>query len=219
MALARCCAVCTGSFVLARAGLLDGRRAVTHWQDAATLRAEHPAVLVDDEALHIRDGKFYTSAGICAGMDLALQLVADDLGRAAALGVAKRMVLFLKRAGGQRQFSSELLAESPPDGLSAQLSVWLRPRLKDTIDIAQMAAACAMSVRTLHRKLRAQAATTPAQLLARLRLECACSLLELPATTVKQAARQSGYATEYNLRRAFVGQLGVLPSDYKSRFA
>jgi transcriptional regulator GlxA family with amidase domain len=218
-ALARCCSVCTGAFVLARAGLLDGRRAVTHWADVARLRSEHPSVQVQDDAIHIKDGKFSTSAGICAGMDLALSLVEEDLGRAAALAVAKRMVIFLKRPGGQRQFSSELLAQAQPDGVSAQLTAWLRPRLKQEVDIEQMAAACALSVRTLHRKLRQEADITPAQLLGRLRMELACGLLEQPGVSVKQVARQSGYGTEYNLRRAFTAQLGVLPSEYQSRFA
>ena len=217
--VARCCAVCTGAFVLARAGLLDRRRAVTHWQDVAQLRSQHPLVDVQDDAIHIRDGKFYTSAGISAGMDLALSLVEEDLGRAAALAVAKRLVLFLKRPGGQRQFSSELLAQAQPDGVSAQLTAWLRPRLKQQIGIGQMAEACALSVRTLHRKLRQEADLTPAQLLARLRMEVACGLLERPGMTVKQAARQSGYGSEYNLRRAFAAQLGVLPSEYQARFA
>jgi transcriptional regulator GlxA family with amidase domain len=215
---ARCCAVCTGSFVLASAGLLDGRRAVTHWQDVPELRRRHPLIQVQEDAIHIRDGKFYTSAGISAGMDLALSLVEEDLGRAAALGVARRMVLFLKRPGGQRQFSTELLAQSQPHGVSAQLTAWLRPRLKQQVDTVQMAAACALSVRTLHRKLRQEADVTPAQLLARLRTELACGLLEQPGMTVKQAARESGYGTEYNLRRAFAAHLGVVPSDYQSRF-
>ncbi len=216
--LARCCAVCTGAFALARAGLLDGRRAVTHWQDVAQLRAQHPAVLVQDDAIYVRDGKFYTSAGISAGMDLALSLVEEDLGHAAALAVAKRLVLFLKRPGGQRQFSAELLAQAQPQGVGAQLTAWLRPRLRQQIGIEQMAAACALSVRTLHRRLRQEADLTPAQLLARLRMELACGLLEQRGMTVKQAARQSGYGTQYNLRRAFAAQLGVLPSEYQSRF-
>lgn len=217
-AATRCCSVCTGAFVLARAGLLDGRRAVTHWQDVAALRAEHPAVRVQDDALHVKDGKFHTSAGISAGMDLALSLVEEDLGRACALAVAKRMVLFLKRPGGQRQFSSELLAQAQAEGVYGQLVAWLRPRLAQRIDVEQMAAACALSVRTLHRRLRDEAAVTPAQLLAQLRLELACDLLERPNTSVKQAARKCGYGSEYNLRRAFVARLGVLPSEYRARF-
>jgi transcriptional regulator GlxA family with amidase domain len=216
---ARCCSVCTGSFLLARAGLLDGRSAVTHWADVAALRSEHPCVTVLDDALHVRDGRFYTSAGISAGMDLALSLVEEDLGRAAALAVAKRMVLFLKRPGGQRQFSSELLAQSQSHGVSAQLTAWLRPRLAQQLDVGQMADGCALSARSLYRKLQQEVGLTPAQLLARLRLEVACALLEQPGMMVKQVARQSGHGTEYNLRRAFAAQLGVLPSEYTARFA
>ena len=187
--------------------------------DVAALRSEHPDLQVLDDALHIQDGKFHTSAGISAGMDLALSLVEDDLGREKSLAVAKRMVLFLKRSGGQRQFSSELMAQSQAEGVAAQLTAWLRPRLDQHIDVVRMAAACALSVRTLHRKLRDEAGVTPGELLARLRMEVACSLLEQPGMTVKRAARQSGYGSEYNLRRAFATQLGVLPSEYQSRFA
>ncbi|CUI03351.1 GlxA family transcriptional regulator [Massilia antarctica] len=216
--VARCCAVCTGAFVLARAGLLDGRRAVTHWMDAASLQAQFPATDVQDDAIYIKDGPVYTSAGIAAGMDLALSLVAEDLGRAASLAVAKRMVVFFKRPGGQRQFSSQLLAQDDPQDVHARLIAWLRPRLRQQIDVDQMAAACALSVRTLHRRLRQAANLTPAQLLLRLRMEAACGLLERPGMTVKRAAGQSGFGNEYNLRRAFAAQLGVVPSDYQARF-
>jgi transcriptional regulator GlxA family with amidase domain len=216
--VARCCAVCTGAFVLARAGLLDGRRAVTHWRDVAALRRQYPAVTVQDDAIYIRDGALYTSAGIAAGIDLALALVEEDRGRAAALAVAKRLVVFHKRPGGQRQFSSELLAQADPQGLHGQLCAWLRPRLQQQLDVEQMAAALATSVRTLHRRLRQEAGLSPAQLLLRLRMEAACALLERPGMTVKRAAHQSGFGSEYNLRRAFAAQLGVAPSDYLARF-
>lgn len=186
---ARCCSVCTGSYILARAGLLDGRRAVTHWADVAALRSEHPSLQVLDDALHVSDGRFRTSAGVSAGMDLALSLVEEDLGGQAALAVAKRMVLFLKRPGGQRQFSSELLAQSHSQGVCAQLTAWLRPRLAQPVDVSQMANSCALSVRSLYRKLNEEVGLTPAQLLARLRLELACALLEQPGMMVKQAAR------------------------------
>lgn len=216
--VARCCSVCTGAFLLARSGLLDGRRAVTHWQDAAQLQAQFPAITVQEDAIYIKDGHIYSSAGIAAGIDLALSLVGEDLGRDFALGVAKRLVVFFKRPGGQRQFSSELLAQADPQGLHGQLTAWLRPRLKQPIDVDQMAAAFALSVRTLHRKLQQEAGVSPAQLLLRLRMECACSLLEQPGMTVKRAAAQSGFGSEYNLRRAFAAQLGVVPSDYQARF-
>ncbi|MDQ1919245.1 GlxA family transcriptional regulator [Massilia pseudoviolaceinigra] len=214
----RCCAVCTGAFLLARAGLLDGRRAVTHWLDAALLQAQFPSIDVHDDAIYIKDGPVYTSAGIAAGMDLALSLVAEDRGHAAGLAVAKRMVVFFKRPGGQRQFSSQLLAQADPQDVHARLIAWLRPRLRQRIDVDQMAAACALSVRTLHRRLRQAADLSPAQLLLRLRMEAACGLLERPGMTVKRAASQSGFGNEYNLRRAFAAQLGVVPSDYQARF-
>ncbi len=217
--VARCCAVCTGAFVLARAGLLDGRRVVTHWQDVEALKTEHPGLEVLDNAIHVRDGKFRTSAGISAGMDLALSLVEEDLGRQRALAVARRLVLFLKRPGGQRQFSAELLAQSQDDGVHARLAAWLRPRLRQEVRVEEMAEACALSVRTLHRRLREEAGLTPAQLLGRLRMESACRLLERPGVSVKQAARDCGYGSEYNLRRAFTAQLGVLPSEYQQCFA
>jgi transcriptional regulator GlxA family with amidase domain len=216
--VARCCSVCTGAFVLARAGLLDGRRAVTHWLDAAQLQSQYPSIAVQDDAIYIKDGPVYTSAGIAAGMDLALSLVEEDRGRAAALGTAKRLVVFYKRPGGQRQFSSELLAQADPQGLHGQLTDWLRPRLKRQIDVEQMAAAFALSVRTLHRRLQREAGISPAQLLLRLRMEAACGLLERPGMTVKRAASQSGFGSEYNLRRAFAAQLGVVPSEYQARF-
>ena len=218
-ATARTCGVCTGAFVLAGAGLVEGRRVATHWQEVPDLRRQHPDLLVQDDAITVRDGKFHTSAGISAGMDLALDLVEEDLGRAAALAVARRLVLFLKRPGGQRQFGSGALPQDEEQGTCAVLTAWLRPRLQQQIGIEAMAGACALSVRTLHRRLRQEAGVTPAQLLARLRMEAACRLLEQPGMTVKRAARDSGYGTEYNLRRAFTSQLGVLPSEYQARFA
>ncbi len=218
-ATARTCGVCTGAFVLARAGLVEGRRVATHWQEVADLREQHPDLLVQDDAITVRDGKFHTSAGISAGMDLALDLVEEDLGRAAALAVARRLVLFLNRPGGQRQFSSGMPPQVEEAGICVMLAAWLRPRLQQEIGIEAMATACALSVRTLHRRLRQEAGTTPAQLLARLRMEAACRLLEQPGMTVKRAARDSGYGTEYNLRRAFSTQMGVLPSEYQTRFS
>ncbi|MQA42331.1 GlxA family transcriptional regulator, partial [Rugamonas aquatica] len=216
--LRRCCSVCTGVFVLARAGLLRGRSVVTHWMDVAALQAQHAELQVLDDAIYVKDGPYYTSAGIAAGIDLALSLVEEDRGRGAALDTAKRLVVFFKRPGGQRQFSSELLAQADPQGLHGQLTDWLRPRLKRQIDVEQMAAAFAVSVRTLHRRLQQEAGVSPAQLLLRLRMEAACGLLERPGMSVKRAASQSGFGNEYNLRRAFSAQLGVVPSAYQQRF-
>lgn len=216
--LARCCSVCTGAFVLAHAGLLDHRHAVTHWQDAGQLQQRYPAVHVQDDAIYVKDGSLYTSAGITAGIDLSLSLVEEDLGRPAAQRVAKRLVVFLKRPGGQRQFSSELLAQADDQGTSARLIHWLKPRLKQAIGVEHMAQALALSVRTLHRRLGEESGTTPAQFLNRMRLDVACALLERADASIKQVARQSGFGSEYNLRRAFAAHLGVVPSEYHARF-
>jgi transcriptional regulator GlxA family with amidase domain len=214
----RCASVCTGAFLLAEAGLLAGRRAVTHWQDVDSLRREYPAVQVQDDAIYIKDGAVYTSAGITAGIDLCLGLVEEDLGHAAAIGAAKRLVVYHKRPGGQRQFSTELLAQAS-GGLAQRLTQWLQPRAAEVIDVERMAGAMALSARSLHRRLREETGASPAQLLARVRMEAACRLLESAGCSVKQVARLSGFGTEYNLRRAFAKQLGVLPSEYRERFA
>lgn len=218
-AAARGCSVCSGAFLLAEAGLLDGRRAVTHWRNVAALKAHYPGVQVQDDALHVKDGSIYTSAGVTAGIDLCLSLVEEDHGRALALSVAKRLVVHLKRPGGQRQFSSELLAQTSEAGLAERLVQWLKPRLHAAVTVADMAEAMRMSARTLHRQLRCDGASTPARFLARLRLEAACGLLEAGTLPIKQVARKSGFGSEYNLRRAFVRRFGVVPGAYRSRFA
>lgn len=215
---ARFGSVCTGALVLAKAGLLDGRRAVTHWDAVEALRRHFPAVQVVEDAIHVRDGNCHTSAGVTAGIDLALSLVEADCGRPLALAVARRLVVFMKRPGGQRQFSTELLAQSADDSLIHQLTVWLKPRLSQEITVDAMAEAVHLSPRTLHRRLQAEANLTPARLLQRLRLETACRLLESGDAPLKQVARASGFATPYNLRRAFAGQLGISPVDYRERF-
>lgn len=215
----RCGSVCSGAFLLAQAGLLDDKRAVTHWLDVQTLQQHFPAVQVHDDALFIKDGGIYTSAGVTAGIDLSLSLVEEDLGRTTAMQVAKRLVVYFKRPGGQRQFSSALLAQSANGGLAHQLTAWLQPRLHLPIDVARMAASQSLTPRTLHRRLRDEADTTPAQLLGRMRLEAACALLESGRLSVKQVVRKSGFGSEYNLRRTFALKLGVTPSDYRSRFA
>ena len=214
----RCASVCTGAFLLAEAGLLAGRRAATHWQDADSLRLAYPAVRVEDDAIFVKDGPLYTSAGITAGIDLCLSLVEEDLGHAIAIGAAKRLVVYHKRPGGQRQFSTELLAQSGDSGLAHRLAQWLRPRAAEDIDVERMAQAMALSARSLHRRLREESGASPAQLLARVRMETACRLLESAGCSIKQVARLSGFGTEYNLRRAFARQLGVLPSAYRERF-
>ncbi|WP_374978972.1 helix-turn-helix domain-containing protein [Pseudomonas solani] len=215
----RCCSVCTGAFLLARAGLLDGRQVVTHWRYAALLQRLFPTVRVLEDALFVRDGAFYSSAGVTAGIDLCLSLVEEDLGRGVSLQVAKGLVMYLRRPGGQRQFSAELLAQQAPvGGLVEQLSAWLREHLQEDLDIEAMAAALAVSPRTLHRRCKEELDMGPARLLFQMRLEAACRLLEAGAASLKRTAQRTGFISEYNLRRAFVLELGVTPSEYRQRF-
>jgi transcriptional regulator GlxA family with amidase domain len=216
---ARCCSVCTGAFLLAQAGLLDDRSVVTHWKYASLLQRLFPKLRVQQDALFVRDGDFYSSAGVTAGMDLCLSLVEEDHGRALSLQVAKGLVMYLRRPGGQRQFSAELLAQQAPEGgLLEQLVHWLRGRLHQELDIEAMAARAAVSPRTLHRHCQAELGMTPAKLLFQLRLEEACRLLEAGAPSLKRTAEKTGFGSEYNLRRAFVQALGVTPSEYRQRF-
>lgn len=215
----RCASVCTGAFLLAQAGLLDGRPVVTHWRYAQWLQRLFPRVRVMPDALFVRDAQFYSSAGVTAGMDLCLSLVEEDHGRDVSLQVARGLVMYLRRPGGQRQFSAELLAQqAPPGGQMERLVAWLRERLGQTVDVEEMAAQMAMSSRTLHRHCQAEMGMTPAKLLLQLRLERASQLLEGGEPGLKRVAQQAGFGSEYNLRRAFVQALGVTPGEYRQRF-
>ncbi|WP_370600063.1 GlxA family transcriptional regulator [Pseudomonas nitroreducens] len=216
---ARCGSVCTGAFLLAQAGLLDGRPVVTHWRYTELLQRLFPHVQVMPDALFVRDAQLYSSAGVTAGMDLCLSLVEEDHGRELSLNVARGLVMYLRRPGGQRQFSAELLAQqAPPNGQMEQLVAWLRKRLDQTLDVDAMAAQMAMSTRTLHRHCQAEMGMTPAKLLLQLRLEKASKLLEGGESSLKRVAQHTGFGSEYNLRRAFVQALGVTPGEYRQRF-
>lgn len=216
---ARCASVCTGAFLMAQAGLLEERPVVTHWRYAALLQRLFPRLQVMPDVLFVRDDKFYSSAGVTAGMDLCLSLVEEDHGRALSLRVARGLVMYLRRPGGQRQFSAELLAQQAPvGGQMEHLVDWLRKRLAQAVDVEEMAAYLAMSSRTLHRHCQAEMGMTPARLLLQLRLERASQLLESGESSLKRVAQHTGFGSEYNLRRAFVQALGVTPGEYRQRF-
>ncbi|WAC45102.1 helix-turn-helix domain-containing protein [Pseudomonas sp. SL4(2022)] len=217
--LARCCSVCTGAFLLGQAGLLDGRMAVTHWRYVELLQRSFARIDVCADALFIKDGRCYSSAGVSAGIDLCLALVEEDCGPTMALDVAKDLVLPLRRSGGQRQFSAELLAQTgAPGGLAASLKQWLQPRLQQRLDNEAIAAGLALSVRTLHRRCREELQMTPGHYLQQLRLEAACRQLEQGARSLKRVAQQCGFVSLYNLRRGFSQQLGITPDEYRQRF-
>jgi len=215
----RCCSVCTGAFLLAQAGVLEGRQVVTHWRYAGLLARLFPTLQVLDDALYVRDQQVYSSAGVTAGIDLCLSLVEEDCGRELSLQVAKGLVVYLRRPGGQRQFSAELLMQqAPANSLSDRLAQWLREHLAEALDIEAMAQALLVSPRTLHRHCQAELGLSPSKLVTQLRLELACRLLEAGTPSLKRIAQRTGFINEYNLRRAFVQALGVTPGDYRMRF-
>lgn len=216
----RLASVCTGAFVLARAGLLDGRRATTHWQFCDRLAGDHPSVSVDPDAIYVRDGKIYTSAGVTAGIDLALALVEEDWGRAQALAVAQQLVLFLKRPGGQSQFSSALVAARRQQSERfGDLLAWIQAHLHETLTVETLAAQVAMSPRHFARTFVREFDETPAKYVERVRLEAARRELENGSATMDEVARRCGFGTSETLRRTFERHLRVSPNRYRSRFS
>jgi len=210
--------VCTGAFVLARAGLLDGRRATTHWASCDRLAERRPAVTVERDPIFVRDGNVYTSAGVTAGMDLALALVEEDLGRRTALEVARWLVLFVKRPGGQSQFSSQLAAQSADREPLRELQDWIAGNLDADLSVPALAARAHMSERNFARAFRRELGMTPAAYVEVARVEAARIALETTGAPVEAVARDAGFGTVETMRRAFHRRLGVGPSEYRARF-
>jgi transcriptional regulator GlxA family with amidase domain len=214
----RVAAVCSGAFVLAAAGLLDGKRATTHWAGCGTLRARHPECRVEDDAIFVRDGSVWTSAGVTAGIDLALALVEEDFGRDVALSCARWLVVYLRRPGGQSQFSVPLqsqMAESEP--LRALLA-WMREHPQEDLRVQALARRAGMSPRNFARAFARELGTTPAAYVETLRLEAARRALETTSYPTKRVARDTGFGTVETLHRAFRRVLRVTPTDYRERF-
>jgi transcriptional regulator GlxA family with amidase domain len=214
----RVCAVCTGAFLLAEAGLLDGRRATTHWAACEELALRYPAVIVDPAPIFIRDGELATSAGVTAGIDLALALVEEDLGPELARDVARWLVLFLKRPGGQTQFSGAMdgpIADRPP---LRSVQEWIPGHLDEDLSVAALAERASMSPRNFARAFRRELGTTPGSYVERLRVERARSCLESNDAPIEVVAAECGFGTVETLRRAFQRRVGVSPSQYRERF-
>ncbi|WP_235840278.1 GlxA family transcriptional regulator [Citrifermentans pelophilum] len=210
--------VCTGAFALADAGLLDGRRATTHWDAVERLAGYYPQVSVEPDSIFVKDGNIYTSAGVTAGMDLALALVEEDLGRQTALAVARQLVMFLKRPGGQSQFSSRLQAQAIEGSRLSPLLSWLAKNYRQPLNVEEMASRTAMSKRTFCRIFVAETGVTPAYYLERLRLEHAVSLLEASGISLDATAKECGFSGDEQLRRAFRRHRGITPQEYRDRF-
>jgi transcriptional regulator GlxA family with amidase domain len=211
--------VCSGAFFLAAAGLLDGRRITTHWAVAERLAARYPSVTVDRDAIQVSDGKLRTAAGVTAGLDLALSLVEEDLGRELAMRVASQLVMFFKRPGGQMQFSRK--GEAVPAGRAAlqELQRWVAAHPALDHSVANLAKRMDLSPRHFSRLFRSEVGITPASWVEEVRVNAARHLLELGREAPKQVAKSSGFADADTLRRAFARHVGVTPAEYRKRFA
>lgn len=212
-------AVCSGTFILAAAGLLRNHKATTHWATAAQLAHEYPDIEVEPDAIFIRSGKMYTSAGGSAGMDLALALVEEDLGYDVALTVARALVLFLKRPGGQSQFSRPLFAQTAAAGPLQGVVEWIVRHLDADLRVEVLAQKAGMSARNFARAFTASMETTPAKFVEAARLEQARSCLEGGRASLKQIARECGFSSAERMRRAFQRTLRVTPEAYRQRFS
>jgi transcriptional regulator GlxA family with amidase domain len=210
--------VCTGALVLAHAGLLDGRRATTHWNWCPQLAREYPRVTVDPDPIYVRDGNCYTSAGVTAGIDLSLALVEEDLGQPTALHVARMMIVFLRRPGGQSQFSATLAAQAAESRPLGDLLAWLPDNIRRDLSVTSLARRVAMSPRNFARLFHQEVGKSPAKHIEDIRLEAARRQLESTTRSVAQVASASGFANAERLRRAFVRRLGITPGQYRASF-
>jgi transcriptional regulator GlxA family with amidase domain len=217
-AATRVVSVCTGAFLLAEAGLLDGRRVTTHWRHSATLAARFPAIDVDPDPIFVRDGDIATSAGVTSGIDLALQLVEDDLGRDTALSIARHLVVFLRRPGNQTQFSTHLRAQPAARQPLRDVQQWITEHPDADLSVTVLADRANLSPRQFARAFAAETGATPGQYVDQTRIETARRLLEDTDDGVDRVARTSGYGTTEAMRRAFHRALGVSPAEYRRRF-
>lgn len=211
--------VCSGAFLLADAGLLEGRRVTTHWAGADRLAARFPGVTVDADAIHVRDGKLRTAAGVTAGLDLALALVEEDLGRELAMRVASQLVMFFKRPGGQAQFRRSAAPALANRSALQELQRWVAAHPADSHDVPSLAARVGVSPRHLTRLFREEVGVTPASWVEAARVTAARQLLEAGHLAPKQVAGECGFSSVDTLRRAFMRVVGVTPADYRKRHA
>jgi transcriptional regulator GlxA family with amidase domain len=214
----RLCSVCTGAFLLAEAGLLDGLSATTHWRQCDRLAAQYPAVSVETDPIFVRAGKVSTSAGVTAGIDLALALVEEDHGREVALAVARELVMFLRRPGGQSQFSVQLSAQVADREPLRELQRWIADNPGADMSVEALARRAAMSPRNFARVFAREVGVTPGEFVENLRVEVARRRLEESSEGVDSIASACGFGTRESMRRAFIRTLHVPPSAYRSRF-
>jgi transcriptional regulator GlxA family with amidase domain len=219
----RIASVCTGAFLLAEAGVLAGRRATTHWQFCARLAQQYPDIQVEADPIYVRDGRIWTSAGITAGIDLSLALVQEDLGRKVAMAVARHLVVFLNRPGGQSQFSAPLEAQAAAavgnaPNRFAPLHDWIAENVGGDLRVERLAEEAGMSPRSFARIYAAKMGVTPARMVERIRVEAVRRSLEESDLPIKRIAALCGFGKEERLRRAFARQVGTTPAEYRQRF-
>ena len=214
----RVTSVCSGAFVLAAAGLLEGRRATTHWAECGLLDDTYADVTVDPDAIYVHDGNVWTSAGVTAGIDLALALVADDHGHQAAATVARQLVVYLQRSGGQAQFSALLAGQAADTEPVRDLLSWLRDHLTDDLSVAALARQINLSERQFTRVFKAEVGATAADHVEAVRLESACRLLETTNRTIEQIAKTCGFGTPETMNRTFRRRLDTTPGEHRHHF-
>ena len=219
----RVASVCTGAFLLGETGLLNGRRATTHWKWCSRLQERYPDIRVERDPIYVTDGKIWTSAGVTAGIDLSLALVEADLGRSIAMQVARQLVVFLNRPGGQSQFSAPLEAQATAaDGNApnhfAPLHGWIAGHLTGDLRVERLAEQAGMSPRTFARVYAGTMGTTPARMVEKIRVEAVRRILEETDMPIKRIAAECGFGPEERLRRAFARQVGTTPAEYRARF-
>jgi transcriptional regulator GlxA family with amidase domain len=215
--VARVAALCTGAFLLAEAGLLNGRRATTHWAHVDSLKKRHAKVVVESDCIFIRDGALWTSAGVTAGIDLSLALVEQDFGAEIALDVARDLVVFLRRPGGQSQISSHLVSQATRRSDIRAVQTWLLENLDKDIRVVDMAERVSKSIRSFNRRFKEETGTTPSEFLVRARIEAARRMLEEGSLPAKTIASKTGFKTYEAMRKVFRGVLGVTPLMYRER--
>ena len=214
----RVTSVCSGAFLLAAAGLLDGRRATTHWADCELLATNYPLVAVEPDAIYVHDDNVWTSAGVTAGIDLALALVADDHGRRAAVDVARQLVVYLRRSGGQAQFSAVLAAQSSDHEPVRDVLTWLTDNLTADLSIPALAVRANLSDRQFSRVFKAEVGITPAEHVEAVRMEAACRLLETTSKSMEQIAAVCGFGVPETMNRAFRRRLNTTPGEHRHHF-
>lgn len=211
--------ICTGAFLLASAGLLDGKRAATHWKWADELARRFKKVTVDPEPIYIRDGKIFTTAGVLAGMDLALALVEEDLGAPIALQVARELVMYMRRPGGQSQFSTALALQTSDRKQMEELRCWVADHLRSDLRVESLADRAGMSPRNFARVFAKETGVTPARFIEKIRVESGRRRLEESRDDLEKIARDCGLGSVQALRRSFLRVLRVAPSEYRQRFS